>query len=150
MHLMCYDIVKRGFASFLFCSSFANRAAISGDLYIDFDRHHSIFPVACLVCQVDALTILFLLEYPYALHIIPCISCHVLHHVSCALHHDWLLFCWVRLRGASFRQPWELCRQDDHYSQYHFYLSLLVVRSIAMSRHLPLVYQASHCAMSSL
>ena len=34
--------------------------------------------------------------------------------------------CWVRLRGASFRQLWELCRQDDHYPRYHFYLCLLV------------------------
>ena len=47
--------------------------------------------------------------------------------------------CRVRLRGASFRQPWEHCRQDDHYPRYHFYLCLLVVRSIAMSCYLPLV-----------
>ena len=58
--------------------------------------------------------------------------------------------CRVRLRGARFRQPWELCRQDDHYPRYHFYLWLLVVRSIAMSCYLPLVYHASHIAMSSL
>ena len=32
----------------------------------------------------------------------------------------------------------------------HFYLFLLVVRSIAMPRYLPLVYHASHIAMSSL
>ena len=111
----------------------------------------------------------FLPEYPYALHIISCRSCHVLHHVVCALHRDWLLFlcsvialgragrrvrergsCRVCLWGASFRQPLELCRQDDHYPRYHFYLCLLVVRSIAMSRYLPLVYEASHIAMSSL
>src|SRR5215216_3640402 len=30
----------------------------------------------------------FLPEYPYALHIISCIPCHVLHHVVCALHRD--------------------------------------------------------------
>src|SRR6266496_4134253 len=27
-------------------------------------------------------------EYQYALHIIPCIPCHVLHHIACALHRD--------------------------------------------------------------
>ena len=34
--------------------------------------------------------------------------------------------------------------------RYHFYLCLLVVRSITMSRYLSLVYHASHIAMSSL
>ena len=84
--LKCYDAIKCSFASFLFCSSFANPASISGDPYIDFDRNHSIFLVAFLVCQVDAMIILSLLEYPYALHIIYRILCHVLHHVACALH----------------------------------------------------------------
>ena len=93
MHLKCYDDVKRIFALFLLCSSFANRASVSVDLYIDFDRNLLTFLVACLVCQVDSMIIFSLLEYPYALHIIPCIPCHVLHHVACALHRDWLLFC---------------------------------------------------------
>ena len=44
---------------FLSCLSFANRASVPGDLYIDFDRNHLIFPAAYLVCQVDALFILF-------------------------------------------------------------------------------------------
>ena len=56
----------------------------------------------------------------------------------------------VRLRGASFRQPREHFRQDDYYPRYHFYLCLLVVRSIAMSRYLPVVYHASHIVMSTL
>ena len=30
-------------------------------------------------------------EHAYALHITSRISCHVLHHVAWALHHDWLL-----------------------------------------------------------
>lgn len=93
MHLKCYDAVKRNVALFLFCLWFANRASVSGDPYIYFDRNHSLFSVACLVCQVDSMIILSLPEYPYALHIIPCIPCHVLHHVACALHRDWLLFC---------------------------------------------------------
>ena len=76
----------------LFCLPFANRASDSGDIYIHFDRDHLIFPAAHLVCQVDALLILFLLEHAYALHITSRMSCHVLHHVACALHHGWLLF----------------------------------------------------------
>ena len=36
------------------------------------------------------------------------------------------------------------------YPRYHFYLCLLVVRSIVMSHYVPLVYHASHIAMSSL
>ena len=84
MHLKCYDVVKRSFALCLFCLPFANRASVTGDLYIDFDRNHLIFPVACLVCQVTVLFIIF----PSGAHI--CIAyhilhiIHVLHHVACA------------------------------------------------------------------
>ena len=78
--------------SFLFCLPFANRASVSGDLYIDFDRNQLIFPAAHLVCQVEALFNIFLPEHAYALHITSRISCHVLHHVVCALHRGWLWF----------------------------------------------------------
>ena len=86
------------------------------------------------------------------LHII-----HVLHHVACAFS---LLIvvpsvcvlvlgragrrvrergtCQVRLRGSSFRQLWEPCRQDDHTLEITSIFALLVVRSIAMLRYLPL------------
>src|SRR3954464_2893553 len=36
---------------FLFCLPFANRASDSGDLYIDFNRNHLMYPVAYFVCQ---------------------------------------------------------------------------------------------------
>ena len=129
----CYHAVNRRFVSFLFCLPFANRASVSGDLYIDFDRNHLIFPVACLVCQVTAMFIIFLPEHAYASHIISCISYMFLHHVACAFpvidcgSITCVLVlgragrrvrergtCWVRLRGSSFRQLWEPCRQDDH------------------------------------
>ena len=61
---------------------------------------------------------------------------HVLHHVACAFPvfdcgsvacvlvlgraGRWVRergTCWVRLRGSSFRQLWEPCRQDDHPSK---------------------------------
>ena len=84
MYSKCYHAVNRRFVSFLFCPPFANRTSVSGDLYIDFDRNHLIFPVAYLVCQVAALFILLLPENAYALHITSRISCHVLHHVACA------------------------------------------------------------------
>ena len=61
---------------------------------------------------------------------------HVLHHVACAfsvIDCGYIACflavgragrrvrergtCWVRLRGSSFRQLWEPCRQDDHPSK---------------------------------
>ena len=45
---------------------------------------------------------------------------------------------WVRLRGLSYRQLGEHCRQDDHTLQITSIFALLVVRSIAMSHYLPL------------
>ena len=155
----CLVAVNYSFAPFLFCLPFANRASVSGDLHIDFNRNHLIFPAAYLVCQVDALFIIFFLPEPaYALHITSRISCHVLHHVACALHRDWLLvlcLCscfgysrekstctrnmlstltriklWTTLRTLHARWP---------YPRKHFYLCLLVVHSIVMSCYLPLV-----------
>ena len=84
LHSKCYLAVNRSFVSFLFCLPFANRASVSGDLYIDFDRIHLIFPVACLVCQVTALFIIFLPEHAYASHIISRISC--MHCIMLLVH----------------------------------------------------------------
>ena len=62
------------------------------------------------------------------------------------------LFDYVHLssswtRSSSYRD----FRQDDHYPWYHFYLCLLVVRSIAMSRYLPLVISClSYCHVKPL
>ena len=77
MHFKCYDAVKRSVALFLFCSSFANHASVSGDPYVDFDRNHSLFSMACLVCQVDAMIIFF----PSGVSI--CIAHHILHSMAC-------------------------------------------------------------------
>ena len=157
MYSQCYHAVNRRFVSFLFCLPFANRASVSGDLYIDFDRNHLIFPVAYLVCQVTALFILFLPEHAYASHIISRIS--YMFCIMLLVHFSWLIevpfvcvlvldragrrvrewgTCWVRLRGSSFRQLWEPCRQDDHTLEITSIFALLVVRSIAMLRYLPL------------
>ena len=76
----------------LFYLPFANSASDSDDIYIDFDRNQLIFPAALLLCQFEAWFNLFLPEHAYALHITSCISCHVLHHVVCALHRGGLLF----------------------------------------------------------
>ena len=75
---------------YLFCLLFPNRVSDSGVLYIDFNWNQLIFPAAHLVCQVEAWFNLFLPEQAYALHITSRISCHVLHHVACALHRGWL------------------------------------------------------------
>ena len=92
LHFKCYLAVYRRFVSFLFCLPFANRASDSGDLYIDFDWNQLIFPSALLVCQVEAWFNLSLQKHAYALHITSHISCHILHHVACALHRGWLWF----------------------------------------------------------
>ena len=157
MYSKCYLAVNRRTESFLFCLPFANRASVSGDLYIDFNQNHLIFPVAYLVCQVTALFIIFssgariCITY-HILHII-----YVLHHVACAFPvidcgsvacvlvlgragrrvREWGTCC-VRLRGSSFRQLWEPCRQDDHTLEITSIFALLVVHSIAMLRYLPL------------
>ena len=89
MYSKCYHAVSRRIVSFLFCLPFANRASVSGDLYIDFDRNHLIFPVAYLVCQVAALFILFLPEHAYASHIISRISC--MYCIMLFVHFPWLI-----------------------------------------------------------
>ena len=89
MYSKCYHAVNRRFVSFLFCLPFANRASVSGDLYIDFDRNHLIFPVACLVCQVTALFIIFLPEHAYASHILSCIS--YMFCIMLLVHFSWLI-----------------------------------------------------------
>src|SRR3954467_8496284 len=73
--------------SFLYCLPFANRASDSGELYIDFNRNHLIYPVACLFCQDYALFILVLPEHAYALHItsrisLPCFASYCLRIAS--------------------------------------------------------------------
>src|SRR3954463_14172868 len=116
---------------FLFCLPFANRASDSGDLYIDFNRNHLIFPAAYLVCQDYAWFILFpsraciCIAYHIS-HIMPCscVGC-----LLCCLFVSGLLlslasvsfrscedsFFYVRLssswtRSSSLRD----LRQDDH------------------------------------
>ena len=90
MHFRWHRAVNRRIVPLLFCLPFANRASVSGDLYIDFDRNQLIFLAALLVCQVEAWFNLFLLEHAYALHITSRISCHVLHHVACDIA-PWLI-----------------------------------------------------------
>ena len=75
--------------SLLFCLPLANRASVSGDLYIDFDRNHLIFPVACLVCQVTALFIIFLPEHAYASHTTSRIS--YMFCIMLLVHFSWLI-----------------------------------------------------------
>ena len=133
MHLKCYDAVKRRFASFLFCSSFVNRASISDDLYIDFNLNLPTYPVACLVCQVNAM-IIFSLPSTH-MHCTSYLACRAMSCIMLLVHCSvidccsiacvlalgragrWVCewgTCWVRLRGSSFRQLWVHFRQDDH------------------------------------
>ena len=77
MHLVGYLLFIADRWQYLFCLPFPNLASDSGDLYIDFDRNHIIFPVACLVCQVEAR---FNHSFPndaYASHTASRISYHV-------------------------------------------------------------------------
>ena len=76
--------------------------------------------------------------FPFRSTHMHCISCLAYHAMFCImlLVHCTVIYCrsfacvlpfgrfwrrvrdrgtrWVRLRGSSFRQLWELCRQDDH------------------------------------
>ena len=88
MHLDGLVLLIAASMPYLFCLPFANRASDSGDLYIDFDRNKLLFPVALLVFQVEARFNLSFPKHAYASHITTRISCHVLHHVACALHRD--------------------------------------------------------------
>ena len=114
------SVVNRKIVPFLFRLPFANRASVSGDLYINFDWNHLIFPAAHLVCQVEAWFNISLPKRAYALHITSRISCHVLHRVACALHHGWLLFpllvflLWVELRDDYvIEEPVEYAYEDQ-------------------------------------
>ena len=88
----------------------------------------------------------FRLEHAYALHITSRISCHVLHHVACALHRDLLCFhclcsffgksretstCMRNLLSTLTRiKPSTTLRTLQArwpYLRYHFYLCLLVL-----------------------
>ena len=62
---------------YLFCLPFPNRASDSGDLYIDFNRNHLIFPVALLDFQFEARFNHSLSNHAYASHIASRISYHV-------------------------------------------------------------------------
>ena len=90
-----------------------------------------------------------------------CITYHIPHSIPCLHHVVWALHVvdcvplaclsclgragrrvrewgarWVRLRGS--RQLGEPCRQDDHTLEITSIFALLVVRSFAMLRYLPL------------
>ena len=112
-------LFNRRFVSFLFCLPFANRASVSGDLYIDFNRKHLIFPVARLVCQVTDLFITFRPEHAYASHIISCISfmyCIMLFvHFPCLIVVPLLVFFFWVEPGDEFvnEEPVEYAYEDQ-------------------------------------
>ena len=119
MYSKCYHAVNRRIVSFLFCLPFANRASVSGDLYIDFDRNHLIFPVAYLVCQVTALFIIFLPEHAYASHITSRISymfcIMLLMHFPCLIVFPLLVFLlWVEPGDEIMKEePVEYAYEDQ-------------------------------------
>ena len=141
--------------SFLFCLPFANRASDSGDLYIDFDRNHLIFPVACLVCQVTAMFIIFLPEHAYASHIISCISymfcIMLLVHFSLLWFRLFLFLSWVEPGGEFVNEePVEYTYEDQAFDnsenlagkmttpRNHFYLCYASCSLYCHARYLSL------------
>ena len=87
--ILCAIMLLITYSCHFFCLPFANRASVSGDLYIDFNRNYLIFPVAYLVCQVTVLFICFLPEHAYASHIISRISC--MYCIMLFVHFPWLI-----------------------------------------------------------
>ena len=135
LHFKCYHAVNRRFVSFLFCLPFANRASDSGDLYIDFDRNHLIFPVACLVFQVTALFIIFLPEHAYASHIISRISymfcIMLLAHFSLLIVVPLLVFLpWVE-PGDEFvnEEPVEYANEDQAFDNSENFAGKMTIPS---------------------
>ena len=61
----------------MFCLPFPNRASDSGDLYIDFNRNHILFPMALLDFHVEARFNHSFPNHAYAPHTASRISCHV-------------------------------------------------------------------------
>ena len=135
----CYHAINRRYVSFLFCLSFANRASDSGDLYIDFDRNQLLFPVELLEFQVEAWFNLSFPKHAYALHITSRISCHVLHHVACALHCDWLLvlllvfLLWVE-PGDEYvnEEPVEYANKDQAFDNSENIAGKMTIPSISL------------------
>ena len=58
--------------------------------------------------------------------------------------------CWIRLRGSSFRQLWELCRQDDHTLEITSIFACYLFALLLCRGTYHLLYHASHIAMSIL
>ena len=85
--------------TYLFCLPFPNRASDSGDLYIDFNRNHLIFPVALLDFQVEARFIRSLANNAYASHTASRISYRV--HVLVVYYVVCFLFWCLLLRVGS-------------------------------------------------
>ena len=154
---------------YLFCLPFPNRASDSYDLYIDFDRNHLTLPVALLDFHVEARLNHSFPNHAYASHTASRISYHVhvlvVYYVVCFFSsvcffglvpitsrlwgpvrlHLFVFFMDSFFFLAGFQARWP-------YPRNHFYLCLLVTRSFAMPmlRYLPLAYQTSHVAKSSL
>ena len=74
---------------YLFCLPFPNRASVSGDLYIDFDRNHLTLPMELLVFQVEARFNHSFPNLAYASHIASRISYHVC--IMLLEHCTWLI-----------------------------------------------------------
>ena len=78
----------------------------------------------------------FLPEHAYALHITSRISWHVLHHVACAFHRDWLWFPllvflpWVEL-GDEFviEEPVEYAYEDQAYVNSENFVGKMTIPS---------------------
>ena len=103
----------------MFCLPFPNRAADSGDLYIDFNRNHLTFPVAFLDFHVESRFNHSLSNLAYAPHI----ASHISYHVCIMLfeHCTWLIvfrllvvLIWVEL-GDEFanKEPVEFAYEDQ-------------------------------------
>ena len=139
MYSKCYHSVNRRIASFLFCLSFANHASDSGDLYIDFNRNHLIFPAAYLVCQVDALFILFPPEA--RIHIVYHIS-HIMTCIAscCLCIAPWfivvpllLFLLWVE-PGDEYvhEEPVEYANEDQAFDNSENFAGKMTIPSISL------------------
>ena len=139
MYSKCYHAVNRRLVSFVFCLPFANRASDSGDLYIDFNRNHLILPAAYLVCQVDALFIIFpsraciCIAYDI-LHIMSCIASCCLCIAPCLIVVPLLVFLlWVEPRDEYVNEePVEYANEDQAFDNSENFAGKMTIPLISL------------------
>ena len=142
---------------YLFFLPFPNHASDSGDLYIDFNRNHLIFPVAHLNFQVEARFFHSLSNLAYASHTASRIAYHVcimLFELCTWLIVFLLLVCivWVEPGDKFANEETVEFAYEDQVNSDNFVGKMTIPSKSLLSllARCSLFCYASHIAMSNL